>query len=548
MSDNRTVIAHVVSNGHAWSKHRDEFRDPSYGYTLPENMQRGPTATPNEVTTFIRGVFERSDSLVFNSPPRLPDYPYPTQFIYNEQLNTLVVLNPNSTEHFGSAYRLDGGVQQFRELARNSPGSPRIVSGPNAVNGAIERFENQIFNGPNSAELRATLEQRARIVGADIVDPNARAPAIATDADGPGPAPDDGASPHNVAATAAAATGLSEEAEAILNRETTVGFWADDHGRVTHYLDEASNTVVTISPSGESIHNFSTLEDAENFFGTKMDEALRARGELPDLIRGGHNALADAFQATRHFWPRVGATVADVGTFLGKTAKVLGPLGVFGATAEAAELGMTAHRLEQYGLLPENFVYAYDALLAGHVAQATVDPSLVLGEGAIQLAFDELCDQFDIPHHIREEIEPSSLLEMIFGDGNPSPDPNAAYNDPFFEIYDNLPTEISDDMPPEVQALVELRALILQAEADLETNTDFAVRESIIDRLQSAENMYQEQYDLMLDDGQIEIVQAFMAEQAPVVVAEEPDIAPAADETERVAEYAGQNQSLPSPM
>lgn len=338
-------------------------------------------------------------------------------------------------------------------------------------------------------------------------------------------------------------------AQEILENPATIGFWADDHGRVTHYIDNASNTVVTISPSGASVQSFETLQEAQEFFGTKMEEALRARGQFPDLITGGHNALAEAFQATRNFWPRVGATVADVATNIGRVAKVIGPLGVIGATAEAAELGMTAHTLQQYGLLPENFVYAYDALLAAHVAQATADPSMVLGEGAIQLAFDELCDQFDIPHHIREEIEPSSLLEMIFGDGNPSPDANAAYNDPFYEIYNALPTEITDDMPPEVQALVEFKAIIEAEEHNL-TYLHGGDRYEAEQRLEAAQNMYTELYDSMNGDGHIDFVTDYLAEQEqpPVAVAEEPDAAPAADEAERVAEYGGQSQSLPSPM
>lgn len=367
---------------------------------------------------------------------------------------------------------------------------------------------------------------------------------------------DDLFSRHNTAIAAAlgaheanAAAQTLARSQTILENPATIGFWADDHGRVTHYIDNASNTVVTISPSGASVQSFETLQEAQEFFGTKMDEAFRARGQFPDLITGGHNALAEAFQSTRNFWPRVGATVADVASNIGRVAKVLGPLGVIGATAEAAELGMTAHTLQQYGLLPENFVYAYDALLAAHVAQATADPSLVLGEGAIQLAFDELCDQFDIPHHIREEIEPSSLLEMIFGDGNPSPDPNAAYNDPFYEIYNALPTEITDDMPPEVQALVEFKAIIEAEEHNL-TYLHGGDRYDAEQRLEAAQNMYTELYDSMNGDGHIDFVTEYLAEQeqTPVAVAEDPDAAPAADEAERVAEHGGQTHTAPSPM
>ena len=65
------------------------------------------------------------------------------------------------------------------------------------------------------------------------------------------------------------------------------------------------------------------------------------------------------------------------------------------------------------GVIDEGGRLAYDALLSGHIAQATLDPTLVGGEAATQGAFKAWAQAHGVPEAYREELRPSSLVRDL---------------------------------------------------------------------------------------------------------------------------------------
>ena len=246
----------------------------------------------------------------------------------------------------------------------------------------------------------------------------------------------------------------SEIADDILKSSSTEGFWADKNGRVMHFINREQMAVVSITDDGKKIlRQFDNIEDANKFFGEKFNHAWQHANKPPNIIRGNLDNLITEFKATQGIWPRISGAAGDGMKFLGKVAKVLAVAGVVGATAEAAELGSLAHQAAELGIIPDDALLAYDSMLAAHIAQATVDPSLVGGEAAVQLAFEEWCDQYNIPDHVKESLEPSSLMEMVIGDIK------------LAKTMEALPKTPSSDMPNEVKELIQLRASVTHSKA-----------------------------------------------------------------------------------
>ena len=534
MADNRTTILHTLSNGHARRDHLDEFGDPRLGRTITEDP------TPRTMARYAKFTLEDPNAQVMTANPNPPRYPNPVHYIYSETLNTMVVLDPANGGDLGTVFRPEQFEAKMDSFRRNAvTGIASQGRGPEAVNRAYSQFERDAFRNP---EARATIERNARAINQPVHEPPRRNTPTAPQAEAT-PSP-------NAAASAAAGSALEnagEEVTRIIESEHTTGFMADADGKVAFYINSETNTVVRISGDEVVVQQFDNPADANRIFGEQWDEATQKLGELPDLVDGGHAALAENFHASRGFWPKLGSRIGDVVEIAGRTAKVLGPLGVIGATAEAAELGFKAHLMDKYDMLPEGFVERYDALLLAHVGQATVDPSMLGGELGVQALFDELCEEYEIPAHIKAEIEPGSLLETLFGDTDPnatSTDPNASYNDPFFEIYDNLPAEINSDMPPEVQALIEFKTII-EAENSNMTYLHGGDRYNAQQRLEAAEAMYTDLYDTMLEDGQIEAVQAYLSEHSTPA---NPETAPAEEPATRSAENSGVIHTPLTPM
>lgn len=487
MADNRKAIAYAVSTGHAFDpdrgvgKHAAEFKDPSLGPVLDVYDGAGKP-DPVKMTNYLDDMMSRPDTQVLTSPSKPP-----VTYIYNPTDNVMLVLDPANTGDFGTVYRPDDGPDKIKNIQRGLANEyphapPAIRGGANAVTGAIQKIQDAILKNPKAADL---LNQKAGDLGVDVVRPAKPAPVP------PQPAPD-------------LPDPNTQLADKILQDPDTKGFWADKNGRVMHFLSETDNAVVTITDTGDKkIHVFDTPEEARKYFGEKMDRSWKARGEKPSIHTGSADDLADTFRKTRGIWPKITGGAADVGRFLGKVAKVLGPLGVVGSAAEAAELGHAVHEAARYGIISEDALLEYDALLALHIAQATADPTMVGGEAAIQLAFEEWCEKHNIPDHIRDTLEPSSLIEMIIGDIK------------IKETMNALPSGIDQDMPNEVRTLIQLRGDINYAMAgETRRAIDPLSPEPVTISVEEAQLNLREAYKTMEANGQIHAVAAYIEKES----------------------------------
>jgi hypothetical protein len=99
----------------------------------------------------------------------------------------------------------------------------------------------------------------------------------------------------------------------------------------------------------------------------------------------------------------------------GKTAKFLPvagtALGIGINTAEARELENKLQAAVDNGQVSREALLEYDAILAGHIAQGG-DPSVVLGEGAVQGAFEAWADRHHVRGELRDSLRPESLALM----------------------------------------------------------------------------------------------------------------------------------------
>ena len=207
----------------------------------------------------------------------------------------------------------------------------------------------------------------------------------------------------------------------IANDANTQGFWTDNNGRLSYMYSEEHKAVLAVTSDrrGEvveaTMRRFETAEEAAHFFGEMRSRVGRNAGTMPGLVSDGIRGLRTAYQTTHGglIPPALRNAGDDVGRFLGKASKVLGAVGVIAATAEAATLALNARDLEKFGNLHPDAMAEYDALLAGHITQATADPTMVAGELATQTWFDDWAHRWGLEEHEKEQLEPGSLLEDL---------------------------------------------------------------------------------------------------------------------------------------
>ncbi len=189
-----------------------------------------------------------------------------------------------------------------------------------------------------------------------------------------------------------------------------------------YFFSERERAVVGITAEGTTIEKFDTLEDAQHAFGAKMQEAAEAfpdfhrrAGGIPDVFKGGVSGLSSALSEINGggIGRKISNFAGDAAEFLGNASKVLGVIGGIAITAEVADLNFKASEMVKYGLVSEDAMLEYDTLLAGHIAQATLDPTLLAGELATQAWFDDWASRNGISDEVKMELEPGSLLEDI---------------------------------------------------------------------------------------------------------------------------------------
>jgi len=197
------------------------------------------------------------------------------------------------------------------------------------------------------------------------------------------------------------------------------GFAATPDGSTSYLIDTKNSTIYTVTGDDlTGVQKFDSSKDAGQAYGRLLGEAADAS---PDAFKGlpkVHNSLGSL---TKHIddlgrapWRKaLGAFGDGAAEFGGKASKILGPLGVAAAAAEVYGLEMKLQDYEEFGLVSEDAMLAYRGILTAHTAQATVDPSLVGGEVAVQVAHDQWAKAYGIDDNVKEALEPGSLLEDV---------------------------------------------------------------------------------------------------------------------------------------
>lgn len=198
------------------------------------------------------------------------------------------------------------------------------------------------------------------------------------------------------------------------------GFAATPDGGTSHLIDTKTSTIYTITGDDlTGVQKFNNSQEAGQAFGRMMGEAAQAH---PSAFKGLPTVHSSLGALGNHIddlgrapWRKAlgafGEGAAELG---GKASKILGPLGVAAAGAEAYGLEMKLQDYEEFGLVPEEAMLAYRAILTTHTAQATVDPTLVGGEVAVQAAHDQWAKSYGIDDNVKEALEPGSLLEDAY--------------------------------------------------------------------------------------------------------------------------------------
>lgn len=109
------------------------------------------------------------------------------------------------------------------------------------------------------------------------------------------------------------------------------------------------------------------------------------------------------------------------------------------------------------------------------------------------------------------DVDPSigqMILSMASGGGTVMPGQQR-----FMALFDGLPDKASDDMPPEVASLAELKGLVRKGEERLEASNP-AERAKAQTVLEAAEQRYTAQYDELVADGGIVEVEDWIAQNA----------------------------------
>lgn len=305
-----------------------------------------------------------------------------------------------------------------------------------------------------------------------------------------------------------------------LNDPQTKGFIAKENGSKMYFYNERTNTFLVLD--AEEPHGGSTFRPSakEAYFSRQLHDAAEASGKRPKVIHGGLEPLMKHFAKTTSAWAKVGHFFGKGAQFLGDLSKVLGPVGVAAASAEAYRLLDKAKEAIENGLLDQDALLAYEGVLALHTAQATADPTLLGGEVAVQLAFEEWAQTYSVPEYLIKELEPSSLVEMIAGEISLRK-----------HTLNRLPSIIEPDMPEPVQKLIRAQTEYAGLSPD---DDDPLAPSSVAISPEELEARVNAQYFALQESGEIAAVTAYLEKEAlfealPIQTAAAPDMPPEAE-------------------
>ena len=149
--------------------------------------------------------------------------------------------------------------------------------------------------------------------------------------------------------------------------------------------------------------------DANAKLNPAYNEAEKARFNIPFDVKKQFEYTQNPY--ARAFNKASGITLKIGGRFMSALPIVGTIIGVGMNTAEAAELQTTLQDAIDQGAISEEALLEYNAILAGHIAQGG-DPSVVLGEAGVQVAFNEWADRHHVQGDLRAALQPTSLALM----------------------------------------------------------------------------------------------------------------------------------------
>ncbi|TVQ81876.1 MAG: hypothetical protein EA357_11500 [Micavibrio sp.] len=99
--------------------------------------------------------------------------------------------------------------------------------------------------------------------------------------------------------------------------------------------------------------------------------------------------------------------------FLSKGTKLLGVAGLAGVGYEVSQLERNANRALSNNEISQGAHREYQGVIAGHIAQATADPTLIGGEVAVQRGYDTWANRHGVEGSLRDNMRPSALTDLL---------------------------------------------------------------------------------------------------------------------------------------
>jgi hypothetical protein len=451
MDDNRSAIARALANGHALREHGTEFANGSLGPVIDITDNSG-NPDPNRLSAYIEDVFSRDDTRAFtsNGQPRVTT-------IYNEADNVIIILNPENSGDLGTVYRPDRGVDKFNDLfraaSRETPHAPpRVESGPGGVSKNIQRFEQGVFGNDSYRSTRQLIERKAAEIGEEVVRPqNRNTPTGSTEAPETTPRSWDLDDPdQKLMADIEARFGTVDADNVITDGNTLIA--QTTSGETLTITKESGNYKIEIEDKFGQLtrHSIDTPRAAT---------LLEAFGKRLGPAGGAALGVAAALTAFAS-----GASAAEAGEILIDTAVPYGEAARHAANGDIRETAKAAlsETAGTVGCVSGAVATgAAGAYFGAGVGSPTGPGALVTGllggtggaiigciGGAIMASFaSEIAFELIVPEDATNE-------EII-----------NEYSD---TILEHLPSEYNENMPPEMEALVEMKTKISQLEEGTE--------------------------------------------------------------------------------
>lgn len=206
---------------------------------------------------------------------------------------------------------------------------------------------------------------------------------------------------------------VQRQMDKTLGDKNAKGFVDETTGK-KHFLNPSTGSIVTVDPDGKrSLQTYDSPKQGASSFGQLIDGAGKTTGKMPRIVEGGAEALSKAIEHSASLLGKIQNVAGDAFKFLGKASKVLVPVAAAAAIGEVTGLNDKIASAIKLGLVPEAAAAEYDQLLAGHLAQATADPTIIGGELATQTWFDDWAEKHKLPEYVKKDLAPSSIYKEL---------------------------------------------------------------------------------------------------------------------------------------